>query len=148
MQSRRLLLLFVLCLAVGGLGAAALYLGPPRPPPAPQPPTAPVAVADPPNWAGGTVRSFGPVPQCGDEAATAAVLGLLRAKVADRTLGLANVHVAGHSQIGDLEAWACEADVQVGGGERRIRYQVNQLTAGRELWEVTVSAPSEPGAAR
>ena len=73
-----------------------------------------------PTGAGGTVRSFGPVPQCGDEAATAAVLGLLRAKVADRTLGLANVHVAGHSQIGDLEAWACEADVP--GGRRRAAH--------------------------
>ena len=147
-MKRSRLLLPALCLLVLACGAGALYLGPPReqPPPKPVPQTpggaAPAAAV--PNWAGSRVRSFGPVPQCGDEAATAAIMGLLRDKAGDRVLGLANVHVAGHSQIGDLVEWDCDAQVQLGGGQRSIRYQVNQLTSGRELWEITISAASTP----
>ncbi len=136
--------LAIICLAVLGMGVAAYYLGPPGVSPVPQP-GAQLPVAAPAVGAtaltSGTVRSFGPVPQCGDQTATASVLGLLRDKLKDRTLGLANIHVAGHSQIGDLVQWDCDAAVQTGDGERRIHYQISQLTAGRETWEITLSAP-------
>ena len=144
------LVLPAICLVILGLGTAAFYLGPPRskpaPSPVPQQPAGTPAVADLPAWTGSTVRNFGPVPQCSDQAAVSAVLGLLRDKVPDRTLGLANLRVAGHSQIDDLVVWDCDAELQTGNGERPVHYQVNQLTAGREMWEITLSAA--PGGAR
>ncbi len=147
-MKRTRLVLAALALLVLAVGAGALYLGPLRNDPAPKPvaqsSSAGVAAAAMPGWAGSTVRSFGPVPQCGDEPAMTATLGLLRDKAGDRILGLANVHVAGHFQIGDLVEWDCDAQVQLGEGQRTIYYHINQLSSGRDLWEITVAASNSP----
>ena len=90
-----------------------------------------------------SVSSFGAVPGCSDPVAVDTVVGALRKQVAERILGLANVHVLGHSQIGDLVQWDCSADAQQGDGQQRIRYQISREVAGRESWQLTLR-PAAP----
>ena len=97
------------------------------------------------KWSGLSVSSFGPVPGCGDNIMINTVVEILRTHMTEQVLGLANISVLGHSQVGDLVQWRCGADVQQGGRQQHLRYQISQEIAGRDSWQVTImGVPSVP----
>lgn len=137
------------CAAILCLGGVVLYFGRPAGRPQPQPSTGPALAPAPSRpalaWTGLTVRGAGPIPRCGDEAAVNAVTGLLRGKAADPALSLANIHVAGHFQIGDVAEWDCDAEARLASGPRGIVYRITQSAQGQDLWQAAVSdAPARP----
>lgn len=147
---KRNLIVLALCCVVLAMVVGAVLLGPPgsdagvatgsMATPAGEARTAKGVAADsPPTRAGFSVSSFGPVPGCSDELATAAVVGNLREHVPERTLGLSNIHVVGRSQVGDLVQWDCEADAQQADRQQHLRYRISQEVAGRESWRLTFS---------
>ena len=130
--------------------AGALYLGPPNvptlPAPAPQARTAPDAtlVGAATSFSGVVVRSFGPVPGCGDDAATSAIVAFARSLSGERISGLADIQAVDHPGPGVRTQWDCTALIETGRGQHLVRYQIRPVTQGHNSWELTI--PKEPAA--
>jgi hypothetical protein len=86
-----------------------------------------------------TVNGSGLVPDCGDDAAQAIVVRVLRLGTADRVLGLSSNRTTGYSAAGPGTQRDCQARVEQGGKERWITYRINGAPSrGNHDWDLTV----------